>query len=70
MTTLEVWLYGKLIGHITQTRRGGVFCYTSEIAGKYSSRPLLSMCMPVNSRPFGEEKTANWFEGLLPEGVR
>lgn len=70
MRKLEVRLYGKTIGHIAETRKGGRFAYTPEAVRQYQGMPLLSVSLPVKARPFGESKTQNWFEGLLPEGER
>ncbi len=70
MRTLEVYLRGKLVGTINETRRGARFTYDSTICEVYPGAPLLSLALPVKRRPFGEAKTRNWFEGLLPEGDR
>ncbi|MBQ9003421.1 MAG: HipA N-terminal domain-containing protein [Eggerthellaceae bacterium] len=70
MRALEVWLQGELFGRISQTRAGGRFAYDQSIAGANPGTPLLSLSMPAKARAFGEAKTANWFEGLLPEGQR
>lgn len=70
MRTLEVWLYDTLVGRIAENRKGGRFEYTQDMLQAFPGNPLLSLSMPVKKRPFGEAKTANWFEGLLPEGER
>ncbi len=70
MRVLDVWLYGRAIGRIVETRRGARFEYTPEIIESYLGRPLLSLALPVKHKPFRESKTRNWFEGLLPEGER
>lgn len=70
MRTLDVYLGENLIGHITENRKGGRFEYNTEVIERFAGRPVLSLSFPVKARPFGEEKTSNWFNGLLPEGSR
>lgn len=70
MRTLEVWLYDEPIGTITETRQGGRFAYNENVVRRIPGRPALSLSLPAKSRPFGEAKTENWFNGLLPEGRR
>ncbi len=70
MKRLDVHLHGKLIGHIAETRSGAKFEYIPEVAEAYPGRPVLSLALPAKKRAFGEGKTRNWFEGLLPEGQR
>lgn len=70
MRALEVWLAGQRVGTIEEKRRGARFAYTEEICEAHPGMPILSLCLPAKRRPFGESKTRNWFEGLLPEGDR
>lgn len=70
MRTLDVYLGEKLIGHITENRKGGRFEYSADVVARLAGRPVLSLSFPAKARPFGEEKTSNWFNGLLPEGNR
>lgn len=70
MRTLQVHLGGKLVGHLVENRKGARFAYVPEVVESRMGKPLLSLCMPVKKKPFGEEKTRNWFDGLLPEGDR
>ena len=70
MRALEVYLGGNYIGTIVESRRGARFSYDSDIYERFSGAPLLSLALPVKRKPFGESKTRNWFEGLLPEGDR
>ena len=70
MRTLDVYLGEELIGHIVENRKGGRFEYAPEVARKLAGRPVLSLAFPAKARPFGESKTSNWFNGLLPEGNR
>lgn len=70
MRALEVYLYGKLAGRIVENSRGARFQYCPEVVEAHAGRPLLSLALPVKKRAFGESKTRNWFEGLLPEGQR
>lgn len=68
MRILDVYLGGKLVGSITENRRGGRFEYEPSVAERHKGSPALSLSLPAKPRPFGEAKTANWFNGLLPEG--
>ncbi len=70
MRALEVWLAGKRVGTITESRRGARFAYDERVYGLRPGVPVLSMSLPAKRKPFGEAKTRNWFEGLLPEGER
>ncbi len=70
MKTLEVYLAGQLVGAIVQTRGGGRFSYDQDIYEALPGTPVLSLALPAKRKPFGESKTRNWFEGLLPEGER
>ncbi len=70
MRVLEVHLQGNAVGHIVETRRGARFEYEPDVAKAQPGKPLLSLSLPVKKKPFGEAKTRNWFEGLLPEGER
>ena len=70
MRALEVWLAGRLVGTISETRRGARFVYSEEVYEESPGMPVLSLCLPAKRRPFGESRTRNWFEGLLPEGGR
>ena len=70
MRLLDVWLYDRLVGTISETRRGGRFAYTQDVCEEMPGVPLLSLSLPVKRRPYNEGKTASWFEGLLPEGAR
>lgn len=70
MRTLEVLLGNDVVGHVRETRKGARFSYSPDAVSRFGGLPLLSLSLPVKERAFGEGKTANWFEGLLPEGVR
>lgn len=70
MRTLEVWLGDELVGRVEESRKGGRFAYAESVVSRDAGIPLLSMALPVKARPFGESKTQNWFDGLLPEGGR
>lgn len=70
MRTLEVFLCGKHVGGIEESRRGARFQYSQELCDERPGSPVLSLSLPVKRKPFGEAKTRNWFEGLLPEGER
>ena len=68
MRLLDVWLYDRLVGTISETRRGGRFAYTQDVCEEMPG--VLSLSLPVKRRPYNEGETASWFEGLLPEGAR
>lgn len=70
MRTLDVYLDDTLVGSIAETRKGGRFAYTPETVERLAGSPVLSLSLPAKRRPFGEAKTSNWFNGLLPEGPR
>lgn len=70
MRTLDVYLDDTLVGFIAETRKGGRFAYTPETVERLAGSPVLSLSLPAKRRPFGEAKTSNWFNGLLPEGPR
>lgn len=70
MRVLDVYLGDTFIGSIVENPKGGRFAYASEIAMYQKGIPLLSLSLPVKNKPFGEAKTAHWFNGLLPEGPR
>lgn len=70
MRQLEVWLNDDLVGHVTENRKGGRFCYAADVAEHLTGSPLLSLSLPVKCKPYAESKTENWFNGLLPEGTR
>lgn len=70
MRTLDVFLLEEHVGQVVETRRGGRFQYDARLLERRQGTPLLSLSLPVKRRAFGESKTSNWFEGLLPEGPR
>ena len=70
MRALDVYLCGKRIGNIEESRRGARFRYSQELCDEQPGSPVLSLSLPVKRKPFGEARTRNWFEGLLPEGER
>lgn len=70
MRVLDVYLGGLHVGTISENRKGGRFAYEPEIVRNYMGSPVLSLSLPVKKKPFGESKTASWFNGLLPEGPR
>lgn len=70
MRVLDVYLGNTFIGSIAENHKGGRFTYAPEIMMQQTGLPVLSLSLPVKKRAFGEAKTANWFNGLLPEGPR
>ena len=66
---LSVWMYGRHIATLTQAKGRLSMAYTPEAQRTYDvNTPLLSISLPVGSRPFPQEKCRPFFEGLLPEG--
>lgn len=70
MRALDVYLNSELVGSVIENRKGGRFEYEPSIAERHKGSPVLSLSLPAKPKPFGEAKTANWFNGLLPEGPR
>ncbi len=69
--TLDVWLYGTLIGSLSEPEYGKLrFDFTDEAEHRFrSGSVVLSTSMPLNSlrRPRGDLVRA-YFDGVLPEG--
>ena len=70
MRLLDVWLYNRLVGTISETRRDGRFAYTQDVCEEMPGVPLLSLSLPVKRRPYNEGKTASWFVGTRRHMVR
>jgi serine/threonine-protein kinase HipA len=66
VTSLDVWLAGRRVATLAASRAGLSMTYTDE-AGPIGA-PLVSMSMPVVSRPYGNKQARPFFNGLLPEG--
>ena len=65
---LSVWMYGSRIGELARQRRSLAFTYTPEALAEGIGRPLLSVAMPTQVRPFRGALPHAFFNGLLPEG--
>ena len=56
------------VGDITgSSSRDSIFTYAEEYVQSPSARPI-SISLPLQKESFSEEKTMNFFDGLLPEG--
>ena len=56
------------VGDITgSSSRDSIFTYAEEYVQSTSARPI-SISLPLQKESFSEEKTMNFFDGLLPEG--
>lgn len=66
---LAVWLYGSRVGRLEQRRSGLRFTYAAEALDRFElNTPVLSVSLPVGSRPFPDRVARPFFEGVLPEG--
>ncbi|MGH9092775.1 MAG: HipA domain-containing protein, partial [Acidimicrobiales bacterium] len=66
---LAVWLYGVRAGTLAGGRRGLSFSFSEDAYRRWGLRsPVLSLSMPVSTRPYGDGAATPFFEGLLPEG--
>lgn len=61
--TINVYLYGKRAGILSETSQGYVFRYDAD----YRGIPL-SLSMPVSGRVFHSVNLHPFFKGLAPEG--
>ncbi|ANS44222.1 Uncharacterized protein related to capsule biosynthesis enzymes [Serratia plymuthica] len=60
---IEVWLYGKAVGSLTEEKEGYTFGYYSGYSG-----PAVSLSMRVRPEPYFSEELHPFFKGLAPEG--
>lgn len=66
---LAVWLYGTDVGTLAEGRRGLSFHFAEAAYRRWGLRsPVLSLSMPVSTRPYRDSVATPFFEGLLPEG--
>jgi serine/threonine-protein kinase HipA len=68
MEKLSVWMYGKLIGSLSQQRNIFSFTYTPEALTPIMGLPLLSVSMLSQPIPYKGKVPRAFFDGLLPEG--
>jgi serine/threonine-protein kinase HipA len=64
---LGVWLFGTLIGTLSQIDGRLNFSYVSDWLNTRNAIPL-SQSLPLQSEAFGDRATRPFFAGLLPEG--
>ncbi len=66
---LAVWLYGTNVGTLAEERRVLSFRFSEEAYRRWGLRsPILSLSMPVSTRPYRDAVASPFFEGLVPEG--
>ncbi len=66
---LVVWLHGIDAGILTEGSRGLSFRFSDAAFRQWGLRsPVLSLSMPVSTRPYQHDAASPFFEGLLPEG--
>lgn len=61
--TVEVWLYDRAAGELSETPDGYVFRYYEDYPG-----PAISLSMPLRGRQFHSPTLPPFFKGLAPEG--
>jgi serine/threonine-protein kinase HipA len=66
MPQLLVWIAGRQVATITESRRKMRLTYTDD-AGPLG-RPLISVAMPTSRSPYTDTVVRPYFQGLLPEG--
>ena len=66
MTVLKVWLHGRLIATITESRRRMTLTYVEGAARL--GIPLISVAMPMSANAHPDKVVRPFFHGLLPEG--
>lgn len=67
---LVIWLYGEEVARIERTRNRRLrLTYSASALRTYElGTPVLSLSLPVSPRPFPNEVTTSFLDGLLPEG--
>ncbi len=64
---LQVLLYGKVVGQVTQTSQGGhAFSYDRDYLSAADATPL-SLAMPLTSERYSRRRIVPWMLGLLPD---
>ena len=66
MTALHVWMDGRHIATITESRRKVKLAYVPGVATL--GVPLISVSMPMSSASYTDKVVRPFFHGLLPEG--
>lgn len=67
---LDVYLAGRLVGHLTRPGSGRLaFQYAEEIVAESPRGIVLSASLPVEQARFSNARARPFFEGLLPEGA-
>lgn len=62
--------WGRTDRRTFENEEGARFSYATDIVRDHLGAPVLSLSLPVKSRPYGEGLARTWFSGLLPEGKR
>ena len=66
MSTLHVWMDGRHIADLSETRGRMSMTYSADSGP--AGRPLISVSMPAGSTKYADAKVRPYFRGLLPEG--
>lgn len=65
---LAVWLAGEHVATL-ELRRGLRLAYTDAAVRRWPlNTPIVSLAMPVSTRPYLDRRAGPFFDGLLPEG--
>lgn len=65
---LAVWLAGEHVATL-ELRRGLRLAYTDAAVHRWPlNTPIVSLAMPVSTRPYLDRRAGPFFDGLLPEG--
>ena len=66
MTVLQVWMHGRLVATIKESRRRMTLTYVEGAARL--GVPLISVAMPMSAHAYPDKVVRPFFHGLLPEG--
>ena len=66
MTALQVWMHGRYIATINESRRRMTLTYVEGAARL--GVPLISVAMPMSANAYPDKVVRPFFHGLLPEG--
>ena len=66
MRKLNVWMAGRHVATITESRRRMTLAYARDV-GQFGM-PLISVAMPIASTAYTDKVVRPYFHGLLPEG--
>lgn len=67
MRSAEIFMFGKLAGHLTETEEGYTFVYAPDYLCDTGNLPV-SRLLPLQPEPFYDKRLFPFFDGLIPEG--